>query len=305
MYICPIKTINMYIIAGASGNTGGRVAKKLLAAGQLVTVIGRDADRLAALTELGAVPAIGELQDVAFMTNILKGAKAAYLLIPPHFGAEDFRAYQMATADALTEAVAASEISKVVILSSVGAHLSEDSGVILALNYWENKLKSVPGLSVLALRAGFFMQNFLGNIGLIRSMNINGGFPIEGNIPFGMIHVNDIGDYAAQRLLALDFEGYQFQNLIGQRALSLQEATSALGTAIGKPELPWVSFSYEQAFEGMKSAGFTPSLAGLYVEFCKALNEGRLQSDFTPDDSSTTSTSIEDFSKEFAAVWNS
>jgi uncharacterized protein YbjT (DUF2867 family) len=239
------------------------------------------------------------------MTNILKGAKAAYLLIPPHFGAEDFRAYQMATADALTEAVAASGISKVVILSSVGAHLSEDSGVILALNYWENKLKSVPGLSVLALRAGFFMQNFLGNIGLIRSMNINGGFPIEGNIPFGMIHVNDIGDYAAQRLLALDFEGYQFQNLIGQRALSLQEATSALGTAIGKPELPWVCFTYEQAFEGMKSAGFTPSLAGLYVEFCKALNEGRLQSDFTPDTSSTTSTSIEDFSKEFAAVWNS
>lgn len=293
-----------YVITGASGNTGGRIAQKLLAAGHQVVAVGRSAEHLNAISHLGAEIAVGDLLDEAFMTSTLQGADAAYLLIPPHFGAPDFRAHQFLVADVLSQAVEASGIKKIVLLSSVGAHLSENSGVILGLHYFEEKLKAITDLDVLALRAGFFMQNFFGNIGLIRAMNVHGGFPIPGNIPFGMIHVNDIGDYAANRLMALDFEGFSHQNLTGQRLLTLQEATSILGNAIGKPELPWVAFSYDQAFEGMKSAGFTASMASLYVEFCQALNEGRLLSDFHPDEASTTSTSIEMFAEEFAAVWN-
>lgn len=295
----------MYVIAGATGNTGGRIASNLLAAGKEVTVVGRSVEKLQTWANAGAQMAAGDLQDVPFMTEILKGAEAAYLLIPPNFATEDFRDYQMRTADALTSAVKASGLKKVVILSSVGAHLAEDSGVILGLHYFEQSLKLIEGLDVLALRAGFFMQNFLGNIGLIRAMNIHGGFPIQGDLPFGMIHVNDIGDYAAQRLLSLDFSGFSYQNLTGERVLTLQEATTVLGNAIGKPDLPWVCFPYDQALEGMKQAGLTASLAGLYIEFCKAMNEGRLQSDFQPDENSRTTTSIEAFAQEFAAVWNS
>lgn len=294
----------MYVIAGASGNTGGRIARNLLAAGKQVAVIGRNAEKLAPLAALGAQILEGDLQDHAFMTQALTGAEAAYLLIPPNFITEDFRGYQMQTADALTQAVEASGIKHVVLLSSIGAHLTEKSGVILGMHYFEQRLKAISHLNVLALRPGFFMQNFFGNIGLIRAMNIHGGFPIQGDLPFGMIHVNDIADYATKRLLELDFSGYGYQNLTGERALTLNEATSVLGQAIGKPALPWVCFSYEEALAGMQSAGLTPSLAGLYVEFCQAMNEGRLASDFTPDASSTTPTSIEAFAVEFAAAWN-
>ena len=44
----------MYAIIGASGNTGSVVAGKLLAHGEKVRVIGRDAKRLEGLVQKGA-----------------------------------------------------------------------------------------------------------------------------------------------------------------------------------------------------------------------------------------------------------
>lgn len=294
----------MYIITGASGHTGKRIASNLLSANQPVTVVSRNINHVQDLIELGATPAIGDLQDVQFMTNLLVNAKAAYLLIPPNFASTDFRKYQFDTADVLSTAVEKSGIKNVVILSSVGAHLTKDSGVILGLHYFEQKLKQQENLNTLAIRAGFFMQNFFGNINIIKHMNIHGGFPVNGDIPFGMIHTNDIGDYATKRLLNLDFLGFNNQNLIGQRELSFIEATKVLGNAIGKPELPWVTFSYEDAKNGMLSAGLTESMSDLYIEFSKSINEGALIENFKADESSTTSTSIEDFALEFAAAYN-
>jgi hypothetical protein len=77
-----------------------------------------------------------------------------------------------------------------------------------------------------------------------------------------------------------------------------------LGNAIGKPELPWVTFSYEDAKNGMLGAGLTESMSDLYIEFSKSINEGALIEDFKADASSTTSTAIEDFAFEFATAYN-
>jgi uncharacterized protein YbjT (DUF2867 family) len=294
----------MYIITGASGNTGKRIAQILLSANQEVTVVSRNLNHIQDLIELGAKPAIGDLQDVEFMTQILRGAKAAYLLIPPNFQTPDFRKYQFELGEALAKAVADSQIPNVVLLSSVGAHLTENSGVILGLHNFEQLVKNIPNLNSLAIRAGFFMQNFFGNIKLIKNMHIHGGFPVNGDIAFGMIHANDIADFAAQKLLDLDFIGASHHNLIGQRELSFEQATQVLGRAIGNPDLPWVTFSYEDAYKGMVGAGLTDSMANLYIEFSKSINEGFLTNDFKPTNESLTKTSIEQFSLEFAAAYS-
>ena len=44
------------------------------------------------------------------------------------------------------------------------------------------------------------------------------------NLP--MIATRDVGDYAAQRLLDLDFSGKQTRELLGERNLSMAEATA-------------------------------------------------------------------------------
>lgn len=294
----------MYVITGASGHTGQRAAQQLLAAGQEVVVVGRSAERLAPLTAQGARAAIGDLSDEAFLTQTFRGARGVYALIPPNFAAPDFRAYQQQLSQTLARALRAAGVSRVVTLSSVGAH-SPNTGVVAGLYDFEQTLaQTLPEADVLHLRAGFFMENFLGNIGLIKGMGIHGGFPIEGNIKLAIVHTRDIGDVAARRLLAADFSGHSHTYVAGAADLSMDEATAILGEAIGKPGLKWVAFPYDQAYQGMVQNGFPPSLAEQYVTFCKSVNTGELTVDYQPQPEYRTPTSLAEFARqEFAPAF--
>ncbi len=294
----------MYVITGASGHTGERAALKLLEAGKEVVVIGRSAERLAKLVEKGARAAIGDLSDAAFLTETFKGATAVYAMIPPNFGAPDFRAYQNAIGEAITTAVREAAVPYVVVLSSIGAD-NPDSGVVGGLYDFEQQLaKGAPDANVLHLRAGFFMQNFFGNIGLIKGMGIHGGFPIQGDLKMPVVHANDIGDVAARRLLALDFKGHSHTYVAGAKDLTFEEATTILGNAIGKPELNWVTFSYDDAYAGMVQAGFGASLAEGYINFSRAANDNGLIGDYERKPEYTTPTTLEQFAKaEFAPAF--
>jgi len=294
----------MYVITGASGHTGERAALQLLEAGKEVVVIGRSAERLAGLVAKGARAAIGDLSDAAFLTQTFKGATGVYALIPPNSGAADFRAYQKSIGSAIATAVKEAGVPYVVTLSSIGAH-SPETGVVGGLYDFEQKLAAeAPNANVLHLRAGFFMQNFLGNIGLIKGMGINGGFPVNADIKTPIVHTNDIGDAVANHLLALDFKGHSHTYVAGAADLTMAEATAILGEAIGKPELPWVTFSYEDAYNGMVQAGFGASIAEGYVQFSRATNEGILLSEYARKAEYTTPTTLEAFAKaEFAPAF--
>ncbi len=71
----------MYVIMGASGNTGSIVARTLLGLSQKVRVIGRSADRLKPLTAEGAEPFICDV-DTSALTRAFAGARAIYAMIP-------------------------------------------------------------------------------------------------------------------------------------------------------------------------------------------------------------------------------
>jgi uncharacterized protein YbjT (DUF2867 family) len=59
----------MIVIVGATGHTGRPAADALLASGEKVRVIGRDAKKLEALTQKGAEAFVGNVEDVASMTK--------------------------------------------------------------------------------------------------------------------------------------------------------------------------------------------------------------------------------------------
>jgi uncharacterized protein YbjT (DUF2867 family) len=79
----------MYVITGATGNTGKRTAELLLAEGKKVRVLGRSSRRLEPLVAQGAEPCEGSLDDEAFVKEACKRATAVYSMIPPNFQAEN------------------------------------------------------------------------------------------------------------------------------------------------------------------------------------------------------------------------
>src|SRR5580693_1475416 len=148
----------MFVIAGVTGHVGSVVAEQLLARGQKVKVVVRDAAKGAAWSKKGAEVAVGEIGDAAFLTGALKGASGFFTLLPGDFAAPDFYAAQRRQADAITSAVKASGVPHVVILSSVGADLAEGNGPIKGLHYLENQLRAT-GTKLTAIRAGYFQEN--------------------------------------------------------------------------------------------------------------------------------------------------
>ncbi len=292
----------MYAITGATGNTGKRIAEALLAKGERVRVIGRSAERLKPLAEHGAEPFVASLDNVDAMTRALRGASAAYLLIPPAYAEPDFRGYQNRVGQALAEAVTAARVSHVVNLSSVGAHLAERVGPIKGLHDQEQRLNRLAGVHVLHLRPVSFMENTLFNVGLIKQAGIN-GTPLRADLAIPMIATQDIAAIATRRLLALDFSGKTTQELLGHREMSMVEATRIMGMAIGKPDLPYIQFPYEEAEKAMIGTGMSPNMACTFIEMYRAFNDAVLRPTEPRSAANTTPTSFEAFAKTFAAAY--
>ena len=289
-------TDGMYVILGASGNTGSIVGESLLSKGKKVRVVGRDAARLQRFVRRGAEAFTAELSDAAALTEAFRGARAAYLLLPPITSRED----QERESDAIAKAATESGLPYALYLSSYGAHVPEGTGPVTGLHSSEQKLNAISGLNVLHLRAAYFMENNLAAIGMIQAIG-RFGHALLPDLKLPMIATRDVGDYAAQRLVDLDFSGKQTRELLGERDLSMTEATGVIARGIGKPDLRYVQFSYDQMQQALTQMGFSPKKAAVYIEMFKAINEGVLAAQESRSLDNRTPTSFEKFVQDVFA----
>ncbi len=290
----------MYVVTGASGNSGHVVAEKLLAQGQKVRAIGRNAERLQLLTALGAEPCICDLTDRAALAKAFSGTRGVYAMIPPDLAARDYRAHQDRVTDALAAAIAEARVKYVVTLSSLGADKAEKTGPVVGVHEFEQRLNQIAGVHVLHLRAGYFMENTLAQIGIIKSMGVTAG-PLRAELELPMIATRDIGAAAAQRLLKLDFTGKQTLELQGHRDISMAEAAGIIGRAIGRPHLSYSRMSNPEVRAAFVQMGMSENVADLMLEMADALNLGRMAALEKRSAENTTPTSYETFVKaEFA-----
>jgi uncharacterized protein YbjT (DUF2867 family) len=293
---------DLYVVIGATGNTGRALAEILLKKGRKVRAVGRDAAKLKPLADKGAESAAGSLEDAAFTARALAGATHLYALIPPHYTAPDFRAYQRKVSESLVAGVKKAGVKKVVTLSSMGAHLPSGTGPIVGLRENEERFNALPDVDVLHLRPTYFMENHLMNAGMIKTQGINGS-PLKPDVAVPMIATRDIVAAAAA---AFDegFTGKSSRELLGPRDYTMTETTRLLGAAVGRPDLKYVQFPYEAAGQAMLGMGLSLSLVNDYLEMYKGANDGNWKSVEGRSAKNTTPTTLEEFAKTvFAAVY--
>jgi uncharacterized protein YbjT (DUF2867 family) len=287
----------MYVVTGATGQTGTVVATNLLKQGASVRVIGRSTERLERLSAEGAEPFTADLTDPIAITRALEGAKGAYVMVPPNLSTPDLREFQTRVADAIAVGLKAAGVTHVVALSSIGADKTERTGPVIGRHYLEQKLNEIDGLNVLHLRAGYFMENTLSQVGIIQKTGLARG-PLRPDLKLPMIATKDIGEVAAHALLALDFSNKQSRELLGQRDISMNEVARILGQAIGKPDLRYVQAPDEQIRAALIQLGMSPNMADLILEMSAALNSGHMRALEPRSEQNTTLTSYETFAKE-------
>src|ERR1700739_3517094 len=139
----------MYVVPGASGHTGHIVANNLLARGEKVRVVGRNAAHLQPLAAKGAETFIADVTDVATLVQAFRQADSAYVMIQPNLGSNDPLGHSNRVSDAIAAAVQSAGIKNVVALSSIGADKASGTGPVVGLHNLEQKLNQINGENVL------------------------------------------------------------------------------------------------------------------------------------------------------------
>lgn len=293
-----------YAITGGAGHISKPVVETLLKAGHEVTVIGRNAEHLEPLTGQGAKAAIGSVEDVAFLKQAFAGADAVYTMVPPKFDAVDWKGFIGRIGENYATAIKAAGVKNVVNLSSVGAHMPTGAGPVSGLYRVEQALNALDGVNVLHLRPGYFYDNLLANVGMVQHLNIIGGNFANGDAKVALSDTADIADAAANALLTLNFTGNSVLYLASDERTG-SDIANVIGSAINKPELPWVVFSDSDALKGMTDAGLPDEVASNYVEMGTALRSGAMAEDYWKHRPELLGkTKLADFAKRFAAAYN-
>jgi len=290
-------------ILGATGKVGSKTVNNLLGKGHTLRLIARHADKL---QEFANKPGVeihaGDSFDSDFMAHVMSGSDVAFLMMPTSLDAQNAGDYQDKMGNAQMEAIKKSGIKKVLFLSSVGGHTEEHTGMVAGLARQELRLKQLADVDVLILRPSYFMENFFSNISLIKNMGINGS-TILSEKHFPIIATVDIAKTAAELLDDLSWRGKAILPLLGPKDYNMSEVTRALGAAINKPELQYVRFPDDQAKQSMIQWGISESVAQAFVEMTEGINLGYFNTE-KRDSNSTTETTIEEFAKTFAYVYN-
>jgi uncharacterized protein YbjT (DUF2867 family) len=287
----------MYVILGASGHTGKVVAETLLDGGHKVRVVGRSKGRLEGFTVLGAEIFEANVTDSAALTKAFTGAKAVYALVPPNMTSADYRAEQDATIESIAKALEAAGVTHVVALSSFGADKADKTGPVAGLHVMEERFSRVPKLNALFLRAGYFMENLLAQVGAIKGFGMMAG-PVTADLALPMIATEDIAEAAADALAKLDFTGHQTRELQGQRDLTYLEMAKIIGAAIGNPGLNYVQLPADQVIQAMTQMGISKNMAGLVCDMAEALNSGHMGMLEARSAANSTPTTFEEFVRE-------
>ena len=281
----------MYIVSGATGNTGSVVAKTLLEKGLPVRVIVRRREKGAAFAKLGADVAVADLQDAAALTEALNGGKVLYLMNPPAHQAEDLFVETQKVIAAFRTAIENATLEKIVVLSSIGGQIASGTGNILTAYKLEQAFGDLH-IPVTFIRAASFMENWNSVLETAKTQGILPSFfqPLDRKIP--QVAAADIGRTAADAMQEKTV-GKEVKELAGFW-ISPAETAEAFGKVLGKevkavliPEVQWLDIL--KTFNSPKNAASSS-------EMFKGFNSGYIK--FETENPIAGKITIEDFARE-------
>ncbi|MEZ2443466.1 NAD(P)H-binding protein [Chitinophaga sp. RCC_12] len=296
------------VLTGSLGNIGKPLAQDLVQKGHTVTVISSNADRQKDIEALGAKAAIGTIKDADFLSVTFKGADIVYVMetldaAGGFFDQDvDFIATISQIGHNFKQAILQSGVKQVVHLSSVGAHMDKDNGILIFHHNVENILKQLPDdVSIKFMRpVGFYTNMF----SFVRTIKTQGAIiqNYGGANKEPWVSPVDIATVIAEEM-EMPFEGRQIR-YIASDEFSPDEAAYFIGQAIGKPDLKWLVIPDEQLLNGWLSAGMNPQIAKGFIEMQAGMGRGILYEDYYRNKPVLGKVKLTDFVKEFAAAYN-
>jgi uncharacterized protein YbjT (DUF2867 family) len=291
------------ILTGSLGHIGQPLAKELVEKGHTVTVISSKPERQKDIEALGATAAIGTVEDADFLTATFTGADAVYTMIPPtNFFNPDFdlMGHCREIGNNFAKAIEQSGVKRVVHLSSIGAHLGKNSGLILMHHALEGILNNLSDVAITFMRPTAFYYNLFGFLaGIKKTGMITSNYGAEDKVVW--VSPIDIAAAIAEEIVT-PLVGRKVR-YVASDELTGNEVAGILGAAIGKPDLKWTIISNEQLQSGLVAAGMPVGIASGFVEMNASMHSGELFEDYYLNRPVMGTVKLTEFAKEFAAAF--
>jgi uncharacterized protein YbjT (DUF2867 family) len=288
------------IVTGSLGHISKPLTMELVQKGHQVTVISSKPEMQKDIEALGATATIGSLEDGNFLVPAFTGADVVYVMVPPNLTVPDIRAYYRKIGGNYAQAIQQSGVKRVVHLSSMGAHLDKGTGLILGSHDVEGILNGLSDVAITHLRPGYFFYNLYHFAGMIKGPGFIGA-NYGGNDNIVMVDTRDIAEAAAEEL-ETPATGKKVRYVASGEHTG-NEIAHILGSAIGKPDLKWVTYTNEQMQTGMEQHGMPAHIVANFVEMGASIHSGVLRQDYDlHKPTAMGKVKLEDFAKEFAAA---
>ncbi|MNK49934.1 NmrA-like family protein [compost metagenome] len=292
------------VLTGSLGNIGKPLTRLLVQRGHHITVISSKVERVSDIRNLGAVAAIGSIQDLDFLRETFNGADAVYLMevwegIGSLFDNKiDFLAEFKKIAQNYVTAVQQSGVKKIIHLSSVGAHSDQGNGSLLVHYHVEQILKTLPeDVSIKFMRPVGFFSNLYRSLLTIQSQGaIIQSYGGDRKEPW--VSPYDIAATIADEM-EKSFIGRTVHYMASDE-VSPNEIAAALGQSIGNPDLEWKVIPGEDLLDQMLSAGVNEWIAKGMVAMQQSQGDGSLYEDFYANKPTLGKVKLADFAREFA-----
>ncbi|HEY0900090.1 MAG TPA: NAD(P)H-binding protein [Sphingobacteriaceae bacterium] len=216
----------MIVIFGATGNVGGKVARKLSE---------KDVPFLGVASQNSAHPETtklkkGNLMNPAFLEQILHQAEAVFIILP-----ESLYAQGLEYASLLVKTIEKSTVTHVVNISNAITHRN---GKPTLLNQLEQELNRLESVHIKHLRCANFFENL--NLGLSNGYN--------GDLKLPYISTHEVAHFASEYLIHRNFSGHTIEELHGPADYSMNDFATITGVPFVQQELTEENRTFYEPF---------------------------------------------------------
>lgn len=291
------------VLTGSLGHIGKPLAQQLLSGKHQLTIITSKTNKKEEIELLGAIAAIGQLEDVEFLSAAFAGADLVYCMVPPNYSAPDLVVYYQEIAANYAEAIRRSGVKRIIYLSSYGAELESHTGPILGAHHAENILGALEDVSITFMRPGYFFYNLESYIPMIQhsgaiSVNYGGDYklPLVAPADIATAIAEEIEQTATKRKI----------RYVASDELSTNEIAVILGAAINKVDLRWNVISDEQRLAALLQNGVPLKMATYLTEMGATQHSGALSKEYFLNRPAVLgSTKLTEYAPAFAAAFTS
>lgn len=282
---------------GSVGNINRHVIPELISQDNDVTVITSSDKRVSQIENMGAVAAVGSMDDVDFLAETFKNKDVVYLMISGTGQGSDLNASMTAQGKIFKEVIEKSGVKKVVQLSSIGAD-NEKSGSLYAYHFLEEKLKTIDDIDLALVRPVGFYANLYANLESIKKDHAIYA-SLDENTVQNWVAPTDIANIVLP--LINDTPKGITVNYAVSDEFSMKDFIGALSKEANIPDLHYVKLTNDQMKQGMIQNGVPEFVADALAKTNKYQeNPDEVYADLRKHNPKYGEVKLDEFVKEFA-----